>query len=262
MRRRADPGRDTTFAMIGSAFSGHAGIYVHDMSTGSTATWNAEARFPAASTVKLGVLAAALDRFGPQPEQSPYLHDLRALAAWSSNLAANRLLRALGAGDETRGTRVVEAMLRRMGGAASSYPGPYRVGTSRSSVPPALPLVSARTTSAADLGRLLAAVHAAAAGNRRAQSSSGLSEHEARVGLALLLDSEPGGPNAGLFRPWLPAGTPAAQKHGWISSARHSAAVVYGARGPVVVVLLTYRDGLTLRAAQVLARRVVHAALP
>ncbi len=260
-RKRPDPSLDARLARIAASFPGYAGVYVHHMASGRTAGWNAGARFPAASTVKLGVLAAALDRFGPRPEQTTYLHDMRALAAWSSNLAANRLLRALGAGDEARGTRVVEATLRRLGATASTYPGDYRVGTSRSRSPLAPPAVSARTTSAADLGRMLTMLQAAAAGNRRAQSSSRLSEHEARLAIALLLDSEPVGDNAGLFRPWLPPGTPAAQKHGWISAARHSAAVVYGRRGPVVVVLLTYRDGLRLREARELGRQVVHAAL-
>ena len=261
-RERPDPSLDARLARIAASFPGYAGVYVHDLASGRTAGWNAGARFPAASTVKLGVLAAALHRFGPRPEQSQYLHDMRALAAWSSNLAANRLLRALGSGDEARGRRVVEATLRRLGARASTYPGPYRVGTSRSSSPLAPPTISARTTSAADLGRMLTVLHAAAAGNRRAQSSSGLAEHEARVAIALLLDSEPAGDNAGLFRPWLSPGMPAAQKQGWITAARHSAAVVYGRRGPVVVVLLTYREGLGLHEARELGHQVVRAALP
>jgi len=37
--------------------------------------------------------------------------------------------------------------------------------------------------------------------------------------------------------------------------------VIYGPRGPVVVSLLTYRGGLTLRDARLLGRRVVLAAL-
>ena len=67
----------------------------------------------------------------------------------------------------------------------------------------------------------------------------------ARLVLGLLLSSEAAGDNLGLFRPSLGAGVPAAQKQGWISSARHSAAVVYTSRGPVVVVALTYQPRLT-----------------
>lgn len=260
-RARPDPALEARLARIASSFPGYAGIYVQDLTTGRTAAWNADARFPAASTVKLGVLAAALERLGSRAWQVPYLHDLRALATWSSNLAANRLLGALGSGDEARGARVVEAALHRLGATQSTYPGGYCVGTSRTPSPLAPPAVSARTTSAADLGQVLATLHAAAAGNRRAQSSSGLSQHEARVAIGLLLDSGPAGDNAGLFRPWLPPGLPVAQKHGWLSTARHTAAIVYGRRGPVVVVLLTYGDGLTLRAAQELGRLTLRAAL-
>ncbi len=167
VRERRDPGLTARLATLASSFPGFAGIYVHDMATGRTASWNAEARFPAASTVKLGVLAAALDRYGPRPERSPALYDMQALAGWSSNLAANRLLRLLGSGDLTRGRRAVETKLRRLGATRSTYPGAYRVGTARAAVPRRPPLVSARTTTAADLGRVLVVLQAAAAGNGR-----------------------------------------------------------------------------------------------
>jgi hypothetical protein len=77
----------------------------------------------------------------------------------------------------------------------------------------------------------------------------------------MLLRSLPVADNAGLFRRWLRKGTPAAQKQGWISSARHSAAVVYTARGPMVVVLLTFREpSVALSDAQRLGRLVLAAA--
>jgi beta-lactamase class A len=254
-RARSDPALRRRLAAIASSFSGYAGIWVHDLTSGRIGAWNENARFPAASTVKLGVLAAALDRYGPRPERSPLAYDMQTIASWSSNLAANRLLKLVGRG-------VVEERLRRMGATGSTYPGEYRVGTSRSSpLQPDPPLVSARTTTARDLGRALTSLHAAATGNARARARTQLSRHEARVGLAMLLRSLPRGDNVGLFRPALPAGMPAAQKHGWISSARHSAAVLYPARGPLVVVLLTYREHLRLAAAQQLAQRVLRVAL-
>ena len=148
-----------------------------------------------------------------------------------------------------------------MGATRSTYPGTYRVGTAHVAHSTEPPLVSRRTTTARDLGRVLATLQRAAAGSRQAQAASGLTGHEARVGLALLLDSQPTGDNIGLLRPWLPATVPAAQKHGWTSSARHTAAIVYTASGPVVVVLLTYDPGLTLAQARQLGRRVVTAAL-
>ena len=123
------------------------------------------------------------------------------------------------------------------------------------------PLVSRRTTTARDLGRILVALHLSALGDPRARAGTGLEAHEARIGLRLLLGSEPAADNAGLFRQALPAGLPAAQKHGWLASARQTAAILYTSRGPVVAVLLTYRKGLTLQEAQALGGRVVALAL-
>ena len=253
---REDNALSARLATIAAGFPGYAGIYIHEMGSGRTAVWNDVARFPAASTVKLGVLVAALDRYGPRPELHPKIYDMRTLAAWSSNLAANRLLRALGSGDIVTGGRIVEQRLRRMGATRSTYPGEYRVGTVHTAAPNQPPLVSQRTTTARDLGQILTTLQAAAAGNASAQRAAGLSQHEARVGLALLLDSQPSGDNIGLFRPWL-ANLPAAQKQGWISFARHTAAIVYGPSGPVVVVLTAYLDGLPLTQAQKLGQKVL-----
>lgn len=258
---REDSALSARLAAIARSFPGFAGIYVRDLGSGRTAAWNDDARFPAASTVKLGVLVAALDRFGPHPESTTFGYDLRALAAWSSNLAANRLFRQLGRGDLIEGQRLVEARLRRLGANGSTYPGEYRVGTAHAETPTAPPLVSQRTTTARDLGRTLATIHAAAVGSRVAQRGAGVTRHEAQVAIALLLDSEPSGDNSGLFRPWLGATVPIAQKQGWISSARHTAAIVYGPRGPVMVVLVTYRERLDLRQAQLLGRKVIGVAL-
>ena len=252
VRERRDGALDARLATLAAGFPGVAAVYVHDLASGRTGRWNDAARFPAASTVKLGVLAAVLARSG-RPESSPLLYDMRALAAWSSNLAANRLLRSLGHGDPARGSAVAETMLRRLGATQSTYPGEYRVGTAHEASPTDPPLVSARTTSARDLGRVLMRLQAAASG----RAGSPLTAHAARVGLALLLDSQPDGDNIGLLRPALPAGLPAAQKQGWISSARHTAAIVYGPRGPMVIVLLTYKDDLSLAEAQRLGRRVL-----
>ena len=49
---------------LGAAFPGWAAIYTHDLRTGRAAGWNADALFPAASTVKLGVLAAVAPAAG------------------------------------------------------------------------------------------------------------------------------------------------------------------------------------------------------
>ncbi len=238
---------------VGAAFPGWAAIYTHDLRTGRAAGWNADALFPAASTVKLGVLAAVVQRWGPRRLEP----DLRAMTGWSSNLAANRLLRLVGDGSESLGVQRVEATLSRLGATSSRYPGAYRIGTSVDEQPP---LATGRVTTARDLGRALYAIAAAAAGDRGAARRTGLGEVAARYALGLLLESERSGVNAGLVAGALPPGTPIAQKNGWITDVRDTAAIVYNPRGPRIVVVLAYRPALSTSAAAALGRDVVRAA--
>lgn len=86
--------------------------------------------------------------------------------------------------------------------------------------------------------------------------------HEARVGLAMLLSSQASGDNVGLFRPALGPSFPMAQKHGWFSSVRHSAAILYGEGGPVIVVLVTYKPGLRRSEAVKLGTRLIQLLKP
>jgi len=247
-------------AAIAAGFNGFSGVWTYDFRSGRTAGWNDRARFPAASTVKLGVLAAALNLAGARPERSRLTHDLRTMSTWSSNLAANRLLRLLGGGSTERGQARVEATLRQMGATRSTYTGEYRVGTSANSagapVDTEPPLVSSRTTTAEDLGLVFSTLHSAATGERAALARARLSRHQARVGLAFLLKSLASGDNRGPLRPSIPPGLPVASKQGWISTARHSATIIYTRKGPLVLVLLTYREALPLVDAEKLGRRV------
>ena len=101
----------------------------------------------------------------------------------------------------------------------------------------------------------------AAQGKRFLQRRSGLSRRNAQLALGLLASAHPRGNNAGLLRPFLPR-RPIAQKSGWLSDARLTAAIVYGRRGPKIVVVLTYRPELSPRDALALGRRVVRVVRP
>lgn len=233
---------------LSRGFAGFSGMWAHDLSTGRYANSNSDAVFPAASTVKLGVLVAALRKYGPRPERSSVGYDLQALTAWSSNLASNRLLVLLG-GSVQSGTALAQAELSRLGARSSTFTGIYRVGTvlragsRRADIVNPPPRVSSRVTTASDLGRILYNLHAGATGDNRALHRMRLTSHEAQLGLNLLLSSQPAGQNLGLFRSHVDRSTPIAQKNGWLSNARHTAAIVYAPGGPQIVVLLTYRNG-------------------
>jgi beta-lactamase class A len=253
--RMADREAVAQLGRLGRRFPGWIGIWVHDLVTGRTAGWNADAQFPAASTVKLGVLLATLERFR-HPERSQLDYDLRSMMRWSSNLAANRLLEKLG------GRRAVERALRRAGARRSTYPQGYRVGTALRplDVKKQPPLVSGRVTTAHDLGRILYLLHAGALGDRTALRLDGLDRARSIYGLGLLLASEPRGNNIGLLQPWLRPGTRIAQKNGWLHDARHTAAIIYFRSGPKIVVVLTYAPNLRLAKARNLGLRVLLAA--
>jgi beta-lactamase class A len=242
---------------LARAFPGWAGVYVQDLVSGRVASWNADAIFMAASTVKLGVLVETLRRFGPLPERSSVWSDLVQMVTVSSNEAANRLLLRVGGGSEREGTRLVENRFRALGAISTTYWGLYRgVLAHRADAPSPPPILTWRHTTPHDLARVLFGVQGAALEQRDALRRTGLTVHEARLALALLLDAKPGGgPLAGALR----SGTPVAQKTGWLDKARSTAAIVYASSGPHLVVVMTYRPAINGGAASRLAQQVVAA---
>jgi beta-lactamase class A len=211
---------------LGRGFDGWAAFWVHDLRTGRTAGWNSDARFPAASTVKLAVLDAALRRFGGP--DGPVDYDLRQLGAWSSNLAANRLYELVGSDATSRA-------LARLGMRSSTYTGPYRAGTAFDAPKPP-PHGHTRVTTAHDLGRALFSF-----------------QRRYPVALRYLLLDWPG---SSIVRGGFPAGTKVAEKDGWISDMLGSAAIAYLPTGPKIVVVLTYRPEIERDDARALGEQV------
>ncbi|MGH3072689.1 MAG: serine hydrolase [Gaiellaceae bacterium] len=243
--RRPDPTLARRLAAAAGRVDGAVGIWVHELRTGRYAGYGAETRFAAASTVKLGALVAGL-RASPRPERSRWWYDVRQIGFWSSNLAANRIGTGLG-------YAAIEDGLRRLGMTSSTYPGPYRATTSWRPPGP-----HTRVTTAHDLGRALHRLHAGAHGDARALRLMGLSRRQAIVGLRVLASAQPVGDNAGLVRSSV-RGAIVAEKNGWLSDTRTTAALVYRGGHATVVVVEVYRPGITYREAARLGRDVVAA---
>jgi beta-lactamase class A len=244
--RRPDAALERRLAAAAAAANGAVGIWVHELGSGRYAGHLADTRFAAASTVKLGALVAAVAA-SPRPERSRWWYDARQVGFWSSNLAANRILSELGYG-------AVAGGLRRLGMTSSTYPGPYRATTAHRPPGP-----HTRVTTARDLGRALYRLHAGAHGSEVALARLGLSGGQAAAALRVLASAQPVRDNAGLLRPWL-TGATVAEKNGWLSDTRTTAAIVYrGGRATIVVVEL-YRPGVTAAEARRLGRRVLAAA--
>ena len=149
-RRRAAPSDPTLarrLAEAAASANGAVGVWVHDLTTGRYAGHEAETRFAAASTVKLGALVAdsglATGRAQPLVVRHP---PDRVLVVQPRG---QRILAKLGYGAVGDG-------LRRLGMTASTYPGPYRATTAYRPPGP-----HTRVTTAHDLGRALHRLHAA-----------------------------------------------------------------------------------------------------
>ena len=253
-----DAGLAASLARIGLSYGGWTGLFVEDLETGAYAGWNEEASFPAASTVKIGVIAEGIRRFGFGPG-SRIDGDLRAIGQWSSNAAANRVFTLIG------GVGPTEQALHRLGMFASTYPGPYRLEPERRSrrkspreppsrrpgrpTPP--PHRHTRVTTARDLARAFFRLQAAAAGQRWSILATGLSAPEAQAALGYLALA---GPDTSLLA--FPAGTRHAEKDGWLDDTRATAAIAYLRRGARIVVVLVYRPGVTDGEARALGRSV------
>jgi hypothetical protein len=244
--RRPDATLARRLAAAARGVDGAAGIWVHDLHTGRYAGYAQDTHFAAASTVKLGALVAGL-RASPSPERSRHWYDVRQIGFWSSNVAANRLAAQLGYG------AVVDS-LRRLGMTSSTYPGPYRATTAWRPPGP-----HTRVTTARDLGRALYRLHSAAHGDVRSLRLLGLTRRHAVLAVRVLASVQPVGDNAGLVRRWVPGAT-VAEKNGWLSDTRTTAALVYRGGRATIVVVEVYRPGVTYAEALRLGRAVLRAA--
>jgi hypothetical protein len=84
----------------------------------------------------------------------------------------------------------------------------------------------------------------------------GMTRLQAILALRVLASAQPVADNRGLVRPWVRADA-FAEKNGWLSDTRTTAAIVYrGGRATIVVVEL-YRPGVTFAEAARFGRAVV-----
>jgi Beta-lactamase enzyme family len=263
---RADGELSRRVTALVRAYPGAAAAYVENLRTGDGAAWNARARFPAASTLKLAIAVEALRSVrGPPSPGSSFDRLLRSMLISSDNGAANALEVAF-AGSTSGGSARVNALMRTLGLVDSEMYGGYELDERLSAArplplhvdsQPSIPL--GKYSSAADLGRLLRAVHLAAGGTgpliRRVGTS--FSPAEARYLLYLLAHVT----DHGKVDRFLSGAVTVAHKAGWISTARHDNGLVYWAGGVFVVTVMTYSSGGAGLSADVLAGRVARAAL-
>jgi beta-lactamase class A len=246
---------------LARSFGGTAGVYVQDLTTGAGAAWNARARFPAASTLKLAIAVETL-RFlrGPPAPGSRTDSLLRAMLIRSDNAAANALETLFG-GSTSGGSARVNATMRALGLTDSEMYGGYEVERPRPipvGVTSQPPIARTKYSTAWDLARLARDVHLAAGGRGPLLTRvSGFTAVEGRY-LLYLLGHVRDRAKLGRF---LPGSVTVAHKAGWITAARHDNGIVYWPGGAFVAAVMTWSSGGVGAASDVLAGRVAQAAL-
>jgi beta-lactamase class A len=248
---------------LARGFPGSCAFFVQDLRTGAGAAWNARARFPAASTLKLAIAVELLHGLRGVPAPGTRLAGLLwRMLVYSDDRSANELLEAIG-GSTSGGSARVNTMMRSLGLADSDMYGGYIIEDSllRRAIP--LEIVSrpsfiGKATTAWDLARLERALHLAA-GARGAliwRFRGAFTPSDARYLLYLLAHARTrGGLTAARG-----GGVTLLHKAGWTSKVRHDTGLVYSRRGAYVVTVFTWNGRGVGSASDLLATRIARAA--
>jgi beta-lactamase class A len=224
---------DVVLRRLAAAASPHVGIYTRSWS-GVAAAYNAGAQFEAASTLKLPIMVEALSQNAGELSQSQYWEPMERVTRYSDNAAANQLLVATGGSEEGGAARMV-ALMHSLGFPHTYMAGGYLTGGGG---PPLMAVVDPpptayKHTTPGEMATLATLIVDAAAG-RGALLGHGVSQHEARELLYLMVHAEdPGLVPAGAH------GLPVAHKIGWLDDTDNDVAIVFTYRGPVVIAIYT-----------------------
>lgn len=242
---RLDPTLQRTLTRMVRSYSGTAGYYVQSLTGGSGAAWNARARFPAASTVKLAIAATVLSEYRGVPAPGSQLDSLlREMIVPSDDRAANSLLVWLG-GSTSSGAYRVNDLMKSIGLTDTLMYGGYLTRTLSSRIPRRVDEAPAfgvgKYTTAWDMASLWRALWLASGGQGPLRTSRpGLTPADARYLLWLsahVRDQPKLDMSIGSER-----GVCVLHKAGWISEARHDTGLVFWKGGVFVAGVMTWRS--------------------
>ncbi len=263
-RARNDPRLARELRELGTGHRGTAGVYVQSLTSGVGASWNAKARFPAASTLKLAIAATVLAEHSGIPPPGSYLgSQLREMIVPSDDAAANALLVWLGGSTSSGGLRV-NALMRSLGLVDSVMYGGYLVRTLSGGIPVRVERQPAfgigKYTTARDMTSLWRAIWLASEDRgplRRARP--GFTRGDARY-LLWLLAHVRDTPKLDR-RVSKQEDVAVLHKAGWISAARHDTGLVFWRGGVFVAGVMTWDASGAGPSSDRLAGRVADRAL-
>ena len=226
-------------------YSGTAGVYVQSLTGAAGASWNAKARFPGASSLKLAIATAVLAQHTGLPAPGSSVNRLlESMITHSDNASANALEVWL-AGSTSGGSQRVNALMRSLGLADTEMYGGYELRTLSSRIPVRVERQPAfgfgKYTSAYDLAALLRAVWLASGSKGPLRDAQpGFSAADARY-LLWLLAHVGDVPKLDRVREGNP-GVVVLHKAGWVASARHDAGLVFWRGGVFVAGVMTWNS--------------------
>ena len=242
---KLDPSLARTVRSLVARHGGTAGVYLQDLRTGRGASWNARARFPAASTLKLAIAVTVMRSLNGKPAEHTQLARLLGhMLILSDNEAANELEVWL-AGSTSAGSARVNETMQALGLYDSQMYGGYATRGAASATPPIPIRIESQPafgfgkyTTAWDLARLARAVYLAAAG-KGPLLRLGVSGSEARYVLWLLAQVA----DPGKLDRYLGPGPIVMHKAGWLSGVRHDNGIVAFHGGVFVATVMTWKVG-------------------
>jgi Beta-lactamase enzyme family len=264
VRSRNDPVLARKLRSLLRRYSGTSAAYVQNLVEGGGAAWNAKARFPAASTVKLAIAATVLTEYRGIPSPGSYVGSLlREMIVPSDDAAANALLVWL-AGSTSAGGQRVNSLMGSIGTEDTIMYGGYETRSLSGPIPVRVdhqpPWGVGKYTTAADLARLHRAVWLASAGKGPLrQGDTGFTPVDGRHLLWLLAhvrDTPKLDTTVKRRRDVV-----VLHKAGWIDAARHDAGLVFWRGGVFVVSVMTWRSGGAGHSSDHLAGRCAQVAL-
>lgn len=214
------------------------GVYVQHLGSGCGASVNADAQFPAASTLKAAMLVDAV-RVG-RAAQLRSLLDQMIIA--SQDRAANAVLASIGGGSESAGAASVTGSLQRLGLSRSLVRRGYLLDARRRLPIGTTAQPSLRTniiSTPYELARLMVAIHRGMLG-KGGIARLGIAQGPARAEVA-----------ARLFRvadrtklvAGLPSEVQIMHKTGFTTQVKHDVGIVYASSGPIVISGMTWSEG-------------------
>ena len=245
-------------------FPATSGLYVQSLTNGAGGAWNAKARFPAASTVKLAIAAAVLaEHRGIPARRARVGRLLHKMITVSDDGAANDLLVWLG-GSTSAGSHGVNALMRSLGLVDTLMYGGYLVRTLSGPIPVRVERQPAfgvgKYTTAWDMAALWRALWLASANRGPLRDEQpGLTAAEARhlLWLAAIARDAPKLGRVERGR----RGVEVLHKAGWISTARHDTGLVFWDGGVFVACVMTWDPPEAGAASDRLAARMAAKAL-